>query len=262
MSDSPKQYGSPTISRKKIDLLLGGIVQTANTHISLAERRQATLDILLALLHARVGHWAWGYGDVVTNGLLPVGLLVAGYTPEQLAVFNTMALDTECMKPFQTSIYNLMQGNHHSTVHRGEIFADEVWRESPMRRYLQLIELDEWVHSVRYQSANVWSNMMLLRNSTEKAFDAEETALLDIAMQSISWLHATAEETISKEMLVDLTDRQRLVTLLLLDGHSRKLIAANLHISEDTVGDHIKCIFKHFEVNSATELAAIFLRSK
>jgi DNA-binding CsgD family transcriptional regulator len=63
-------------------------------------------------------------------------------------------------------------------------------------------------------------------------------------------------------MLVDLTDRQRLVTLLLLDGHSRKLIAANLGITEDTVGDHIKSIFKRFKVNSTTELAAIFLRNR
>ena len=50
--------------------------------------------------------------------------------------------------------------------------------------------------------------------------------------------------------------------LLLLDGFSRKMIAAQMSLGEDTVGDHIKNIYRHFQVNSATELAAIFLRSK
>lgn len=262
MLDTPMQNGAPTLSRAKIESLVGGIVHIANTHGSLAERRQATLELLLKLLDARVGHWAWGYGDVVTSGLLPVAILFAGYTPEEVVILSTMGLDTEASQVFRSRILQQMEGSNHSTVIRPEIIPDLEWHDSKMRSYLQQMNVDEWVHSVRYQSANVWANIMILRNANEPEFDASDTALLDIAMQSISWLHATEDENIPKDLLVDLTDRQRLVTLLLLDGLSRKLIAANLGITEDTVGDHIKSIFKHFNVNSATELAAIFLRNK
>ncbi len=127
---------------------------------------------------------------------------------------------------------------------------------------LHQMGLNEWVHCVRYQSANVWSNMMLIRNVGRCSFTNHDAMILDVAMQSIAWLHATAEECVPKELLVGLTDRQRLVTLLVLDGIPRKLIASKLRIAEDTVGDHLKSIYRHFKVTSATELAAIFLKSK
>jgi DNA-binding NarL/FixJ family response regulator len=48
---------------------------------------------------------------------------------------------------------------------------------------------------------------------------------------------------------------------MLLSGMSRKAIAKQLGISEDTVGNHIKALFDHYGVESAIELAAIFLQS-
>ncbi len=66
------------------------------------------LKLLVELLDANVGHWAWGYGDVVTNGLLPVAIIVEGYSAEQLTGFSRMGLDTELMHPFRSRIYELM----------------------------------------------------------------------------------------------------------------------------------------------------------
>ena len=248
--------------RLPVESLLSTVTAGPNQASSLQERRQLLLKLLVELLDANVGHWAWGYGDVVTNGLLPVAIIVEGYRPDQLTLFSQMGLDTELMHPFRSKIYELMGGNHHSTVVRSDIFEDAAWLKSGMRASLQQMGLNEWVHCVRYQSANVWSNMMLVRNSDRAGFTVEDALLLDVAMKSISWLHATAEECVSKELLVGLTDRQRLVTLLVLDGIPRKLIASKLGIAEDTVGDHLKSIYRHFKVTSATELAAIFLKSK
>jgi DNA-binding NarL/FixJ family response regulator len=50
--------------------------------------------------------------------------------------------------------------------------------------------------------------------------------------------------------------------LMLLDGSTRKQIAQDLAISEDTVNDHVKLIYQHFKIGSATELAALFLRGR
>ena len=52
---------------------------------------------------------------------------------------------------------------------------------------------------------------------------------------------------------VDLTDRQKDVLSCMVNGMSRKMIATNLEIGLDTVGDHIKHIYKRLHVNSASE---------
>jgi DNA-binding CsgD family transcriptional regulator len=51
-----------------------------------------------------------------------------------------------------------------------------------------------------------------------------------------------------------LSDRERDVVNLLLEGKSNKLIASSLGISESTVEFHLKNIYAKFQVNSRTEL--------
>jgi DNA-binding CsgD family transcriptional regulator len=70
------------------------------------------------------------------------------------------------------------------------------------------------------------------------------------------------EDELSPAQMTGLTHRQRTVLLGMLDGQSRKLIASSLKISEFTVNEHIKAVFRHFKVHSSTELAAKFLRSR
>ena len=51
-----------------------------------------------------------------------------------------------------------------------------------------------------------------------------------------------------------LSNREREVVKLLLEGRSNKLIASALHISENTVEFHLKNIYSKVQVNSRTEL--------
>ncbi len=52
----------------------------------------------------------------------------------------------------------------------------------------------------------------------------------------------------------NLTDRQMDIIKCLVDGLSYKMIAAELHISIDTVRSHIKKIYKTLQVNSSLEV--------
>jgi DNA-binding NarL/FixJ family response regulator len=115
---------------------------------------------------------------------------------------------------------------------------------------------------VRYATFDTWSNILLIRGDGKSKFSTEQVQLLDAAMESIGWLHATAEEALPAESLRGITPRQSEVMLMLLDGYPRKVIAARLKIGQETVGIHIKAIYKHFDVNSSSELAALFLRGK
>jgi len=59
---------------------------------------------------------------------------------------------------------------------------------------------------------------------------------------------------------VVLSKREREVLSLLVEGHSYKMIGAELSISYETVHSHIKKIYKILQVNSATEAVAKSLK--
>lgn len=60
----------------------------------------------------------------------------------------------------------------------------------------------------------------------------------------------------------DLSEREKDVLQLLVNGYSYKLIAADLFISIDTVRSHIKKIYDKLHVNSKSEAVAKALRSR
>lgn len=61
---------------------------------------------------------------------------------------------------------------------------------------------------------------------------------------------------------VPLTDRQKEVLQAMVDGLSRKMIADKLDIHHDTVGDHLKEIYRKLHVNSAPEAVREAIRNK
>lgn len=56
----------------------------------------------------------------------------------------------------------------------------------------------------------------------------------------------------SQPHYVNLTERQKAVLQCMVEGKNRRTIATKLDIAPDTVGDHIKDIYKKLHVNSAT----------
>jgi DNA-binding NarL/FixJ family response regulator len=61
---------------------------------------------------------------------------------------------------------------------------------------------------------------------------------------------------------VPLTDRQKEVLQAMVDGLSRKMIADKLGIHIDTVGDHVKEIYRKLHVNSAPEAVREAIQKK
>ncbi|MGI6193954.1 MAG: response regulator transcription factor [Eubacteriales bacterium] len=59
-----------------------------------------------------------------------------------------------------------------------------------------------------------------------------------------------------------LSKRENQVTKLLFEGKTGKMIAAELHISENTVKYYIKNIYYKFNVQSRTELICSILKGK
>jgi DNA-binding NarL/FixJ family response regulator len=60
----------------------------------------------------------------------------------------------------------------------------------------------------------------------------------------------------------NLSEREKSVLQLLVDGNSYKMVAANMQISIDTVRSHIRSIYEKLHVNSKSEAVAKALRQK
>jgi len=71
----------------------------------------------------------------------------------------------------------------------------------------------------------------------------------------------TRPETGPKESF-DLTDREKEILTCLVKGMSYKMVADNCFISIDTVGVHIKNIYKKLQVHSKSEAVAKAIRGK
>lgn len=66
--------------------------------------------------------------------------------------------------------------------------------------------------------------------------------------------------TEKKQQTIRLQPRHRTILKLLCKGSSRKAIAADLGVSENTVHGYVKDIFRHFHVNSQSQLIAHFTK--
>jgi len=243
--------------------LLAAVATIADNQTDLAQRRRTFLLELAELVGADAGFWAWGRGWPDSSSVTPVAIIDFGFTDQQRTVVIEWGLDANTDREFRQPILARMGEAKKSTDVRRDIMSDDVWAAYPRtRRQLARGGWNSWLHSVRYSTSDTWSNMLLLRTIGRDEFGPREAAIVDLAMTSVPWMHSTAEECLPPEAFVGLTARQRTVMLLLLDGLSRKSIARQLGIGEETVGDHIKSIYNHFEVNSAGELAALFLRGR
>ncbi len=89
--------------------------------------------------------------------------------------------------------------------------------------------------------------------SHEQAVDSghENSALSTFVVKDVPPAHHAA--------YIKLSDAQKRVLDLLLDGNSEKEVAVKLEISRHTVHNHVKEIYKRMTVNSRPELLALFV---
>jgi len=66
----------------------------------------------------------------------------------------------------------------------------------------------------------------------------------------------------SEHSMVELTQREKEILQMLVDGHSYKSIASQLYISFFTVQSHIKNIYEKLEVNSKSEAVSKALKNR
>lgn len=220
------------------------------------------IQTLGEMIGATAGFWGWGRGNPIDSAVTPVAALQFGMTPDQWRIAIEHSLSPEGDRLWSRPIRERMKERPHVTVSRDMLVSDEVWQSEPYRAALVRNDMDEMLASVHYYQNDCWFHVAYVRRPGIVKFNADEVAIVALAMENIAWLQPRAGDALPPEAFVGLTSRQRVVMLLLLDGQSRKQIAAQLQISLHTVNDHAKAIFDHFNIQSVSQLAARFLQSQ
>jgi DNA-binding NarL/FixJ family response regulator len=126
---------------------------------------------------------------------------------------------------------------------------------------LTINEHNEHIH----QALEMGADGYLLKTEPLSAIYHQMLAVMAHEQVAISRkvFHALKEilpqRTQTDVLLELLTQREKEITREVLQGHDYKTIAANLNISTGTVNFHLKSIYLKLDVNSKTELMALFL---
>ena len=261
-SDSPLSNSISHLEAEKVRGLIATVAKVADAQLDLSERRKAILTRLLEMVESTGGMWSWGVSSDSATSIAPVASIAIGFTPEENTAVIQTGLDPTMHEEFRIPVMKQMQGRSQCTTVRTELYDDRQWKKTQMHSNLVEGGCDEWVHCIRNCGSETWSSLWMMRRIGEPPFLPADQQLIDLAMSSIPWLGATLDNALPVESCVALTARQRIVLMMQLDGLSRKEIASRLQITVDTVGDHMKKIYEHFDVTSTGELAALFLRNR
>jgi len=171
-----------------------------------------------------------------------------------------------------------------ATAHNGETAVERTLEAEPDVVVMDLImpgaggvaaidQLTRIAPSVRILALTSFTDTSLVRAALEagaaslqlKSVSGDDLAAsIRLTASGQSALDSTVTRMIAteKDLLRDLTDREREVADLLANGLSNAEIAEALHLSIYTVKNHVSNILMKFQVQSRTELVALILSDR
>ena len=103
------------------------------------------------------------------------------------------------------------------------------------------------------------SVISFFRRVGQPIFSSRESRMAHIILSEVPWLHDQSWPQHPRAGISSLTPRQRTILGLLLQGVSRKEVAAQVELSIHTVNDYVKEIYEAFDVHSQPELIRRFV---
>lgn len=127
---------------------------------------------------------------------------------------------------------------------------------------LQRIRVMEWSDSLvaGYPlGPSAFSGLGFHRRKPKPRYSERERLIVQLVVEQVDWLHRYGSNVPANEKVLRLTGRQRQVLMFLLSGDSQRQISLKMQVSEHTIGEHVKEIYRRFNVNSRGELFAHFV---
>ena len=221
------------------------------------------LDGLSAMLGADA--WFWLRSRVSPAGGPPISLdfLHGGMIDDRrLAVYAERTLHVRGEPPEHAAMRKLLAEGKPFTIERRRAVPDPVWRDADNARYVREFGLDEhlysWVPLRETGGGTLLSGCVLFRAAGKPAFAARACRLVHLVMSEAPPLHTMGLDVTLADRLADelapLTNRMRQLLALLLEGLTVPAAARRMYLSEHTVKDYCKAIYRHFGVRSRPAL--------
>lgn len=240
---------------KAIVRLLGRI---AGMTEPIVERRRELVRLLSELIDADIWMWIHSRIDPATNYPTAFKILDGGWTGDsERSAFLSALHDPE----INAAIIAKQVSTAHRTTLRQEVLSDHDAAEAKLlARWSQMCGMRENITTAYVLSEHAFSGMGFHRRVGKPPFTDRERCIVHVIASQIDWLHrAETDVPANTDKLLDLSPRQRVVLVHLLGGESRKRIAFRLKLSEHTIADHMKVIYKNFNVSSHPELLSLFM---
>ena len=224
---------------------------------------------LKELIEADSWVWALGYLDP-SRPPVYASYLHEGFDDERFARY-LQAIEHPGMKvltgPFTRE---LMERNAHHTRTREQI--DHTRTRQPIDHpgdsaavaaadeLLLAADIAPILVSARPINGECVSIIGLYRRADQPGFSERDRKVAHILLTEAFWLHAEGWPEDFGAKTPELSRQRRLVLNLLLEGHSRKMIADQLKLSIHTVSGYVKDVYSNFKVQSHAELMRRFTR--
>jgi DNA-binding CsgD family transcriptional regulator len=225
----------------------------------LVDRKKLLLEGLANLVEADVWLWSTAVQNPhVPGDVMTVSLLDGGWKDDaqRVGVYRFLSEPATAV-PVQAPVAELAKNGRHSTVDPLGMVPADVWSRHGQTYYA--LGLQHCLLSIYPINPQVMSCVGLHRSQGREPFGERERAITHVVLQQVDWLHRHGTDVPAKDDVLPLSARERQVLIFLLGGDSRRQIAHRLGLSEHTITDYIKNIYRQLRVNSRGELLSLFI---
>jgi len=205
--------------------------------------------------------FGWVHAVEMVPGQLPVytAFICGGFNEEVLPRFIQIQSHPD-MARLSTTLSRALQG-------RTKPLTRTLQQLMPIEEFYTAEVAKEWRACGIYPRVlhfhpladGTFSGIAIYRHCHKPILTPREAKIAHVILSSVPWLHeaqgAAGERT---TQVPQLPVRERLVLELLLQGYSRKAIAATMGISINTVAGYAKNVYRFFGVASHGELSRLF----
>ena len=239
--------------------LLGEVAAIQGDH---AEKKRYLMDGLCTLIDAQF--WAWTLAAQFEPGKPPVyiGATMGGFGEKSLAKYLAAVEAPVTHRLSIDPIKELHDRKCHLTRTLDQVSQKKYghWRDSddPGATLWKDADIGSVIVSYRPINQQYVSGVGIYRNFSAPPFSDRDGRIAHILLSEIPWLHEMGWPEDRAGSVPKLSPRKRLILELLLQSCSRKQIASDLGITENTLSGYIKEIYRHFSVQSHPELLRKF----
>ncbi len=235
--------------------LLGGVVAQEGDH---AHKKRYLISGLSELIDA--DYWVWSLMCQPGNDQpqVYVNYVHGGFNEASFSQYLKVLAHPDMGWVWGPFFKELEEKQCHLTRTQWQVDTQDQFSKSPAFEMWSEAGLGRVMASIRPLDARSGSAVGFYRQTGKDHFTERERRMAHTVLTEVPWLHELGWPEDRGVTVPKLHPQQQIALNLLLDGMSRKEMAAQMKISTNTLSGYIRDIYRYFGVNSHAELIRRF----